>query len=293
MELRHLRYFVALVEERHFGRAAERLHIVQPALSMQIRDLEAEIGTALLTRTSRRVDVTEAGQIFYEEALRVLAQAEHALTVGQRLARGAIGTLRVGYSENAAFAGVVPRALKRFRAEYPEASLQLLEVSPFTQAAALLEDRIDVGFTPPFHESLPEGLHRIALGSWPWLIGLSSEHPLAQEADLGGRQLRDQSFVVCAESRADEGQAGVLRRLIGREPRIGLRTPNWITVLTMAASGYGLALVPSSLANVPMEGLIYKPVRAFAEQSQLNLVIRENERRPIVEAFTELVREMH
>lgn len=292
MELRHLRYFVALAEERHFGRAAERLHIVQPALSMQIRDLETELGTALLIRTSRRVEVTEAGAIFYEEALRVLAQAERAVTVGQRIGRGEIGLIRVGYSENAALAGIVTQALREFRRQYPDAQMELSEVSPFAQAAALLEDQIDVGFTPPFHQNLPEGLTRIPLSDSQWMIGLSSEHPFAAESELGGRDLRNQSFVVCAEPYADEAQAAVLRRLIGQEPKIAIRTPNWITVLTLASAGYGMALVPSSLSSVPIEGVAYRPIRAFKERSHLNLVVRDNEYRPVAIAFISVVRSL-
>src|SRR5947199_1575814 len=151
MELRHLRYFVAVAEELHFGRAAERLHIAQPPLSRQIRDLERELDTLLFARGARGVELTPAGRAFLPEARLTLAQAERAQRTAQRAARGETGRLRGGFVDAATNSGILPDVLGFFRMHLPSIGLSLLEMGPTQQAEGMRDGRIDLGIlqSPP------------------------------------------------------------------------------------------------------------------------------------------------
>ena len=150
MDLRHLRYFLSVAEEGHFGRAAKRLHIVQPALSMQIRALEAELGATLFERTSRRVLLTEAGTLFRIEAERTLQQAARAKEVAQRAGRGEVGSVRIGFVGNAAFAGKLASDVSSFRLAYPQVDLELTELAPLRQVEAIHSGQLDAGYVYEF-----------------------------------------------------------------------------------------------------------------------------------------------
>src|ERR671933_1348872 len=157
MELRHLRYFVAVAEELHFGRAAARLHIAQPPLSRQIRDLERDVGAPLFARVKRRVQLTPAGRAFLPEARLTLSQAERARRTAQRAARGEIGRLRVGFVEAAIYSGVLPDVLSFFRMHLPDIGLSLFEMDPRQQGEAFRDGRIDLGVL----HSAPPGAERL------------------------------------------------------------------------------------------------------------------------------------
>src|SRR6266436_236131 len=146
MELRHLRYFVAVGEEQHYGRAALRLRVVQPALSRQIQDLEEELGFKLFERLPRGVKLSPAGKLFLEDARRILQDVNEAAARAARVARGQSGTLRVGFSENASWRGVVPESLRRFREIQPDAELQLQPLPSLEQLEAIRSGRLDAGF---------------------------------------------------------------------------------------------------------------------------------------------------
>ena len=168
MDLRQLRYFLAVAEEGHFGRAAKRLHIVQPALSMQIRALEASLGTLLFKRTSRRVELTDAGALLRIEAERTIAQAEHARRVVQQAARGEIGSVRIGFAGNAAFAGILSGNIRSFHARHANVAIELREMAPSLQADEIAAGRLDVGYCPAFGGAPDPRLAVIPVGSWPW-----------------------------------------------------------------------------------------------------------------------------
>src|SRR5882724_2262296 len=146
MELRHLRYFLAVGEEEHYGRAARRLRIAQPALSRQIQDLEGEIGFQLFDRLPRGVKISTAGKLFLDDARRILQQVNEATARSQRVARGQSGTLRVGFTENASWHGVVPDSFRRFRERQPDVELQLRPLTSLEQIEAIRDGRLDAGF---------------------------------------------------------------------------------------------------------------------------------------------------
>ena len=156
MELRHLRYFVAVGEEQHYGRAALRLRVVQPALSRQIQDLEKEVGFKLFERLPRGVKLSPAGKLFLEDARRILQDVNEAAARAARVARGQSGTLRVGFSENASWRGVVPESLRRFREIQPDAELQLQPLPSSEQLEAIRSSRLDAGFVLDMPKADPE-----------------------------------------------------------------------------------------------------------------------------------------
>jgi DNA-binding transcriptional LysR family regulator len=193
VELRHLRYFVTVADTLHFGRAAEQLHIAQPPLSQQVRRLEAELGVQLLQRTSRRVDLTDAGRLFLVEARRTLAQADRAARVAVRAQRGELGRLTIGYMASAELT-VFPRVLPAFRKRYPDVDLVLQILAPREQFQRLRAGRLDVGFV-----RLPARDRRLAIVPVfrePLVAVLPEDHTLARQRTVSLRSLRDETFVL-------------------------------------------------------------------------------------------------
>ncbi len=195
MDLRHLRYFLAVAQEGHFARAAERLNIVPPALSMQIRALEEELGGPLFVRTSRKVELTEAGRILQIEAQRTLEQAAFARETVQRSIRGETGCVRVGFAGNAVFSGKLTNDLRAFRKAYPDAELVVREVAPLLQADAILAGQLDVGYTPDNHKAHDHALKAEQIGLWHRLVAMADDHPLTVHASLTVRMLADEPLI--------------------------------------------------------------------------------------------------
>jgi len=290
MELRHLRYFVAVAEELHFARAAERLRIVQPALSMQIKSLEEELGTRLLERTRRHVALTEAGRLFLEEARRTLEQAERAAEVARRAGRGELGRIGIGYSVNAAYSGVLARTLKAFRQRAPDVELHLHELHPFDQLEALLDGRLQVGFLTAPALPIPPELATVRVGAWPLMVALPPEHPLAARDSVPLALLREESFVDYTGARDEQGLPA-LQSIGGTAPRIRYRVTNIPAVLSLVAAGLGVALVPASLASLRIGGEVaYRPLTGVAQRMELSVAYRRDAHAPAVRIFLEVVR---
>src|SRR5580692_10682597 len=194
MELRHLRYFLAVGEEQHYGRAARRLRVAQPALSRQIQNLEQEIGFKLFERLPRGVRLSAAGQLFLEDARRILREVNEAAARAARVARGQSGTLRVGFTESASWRGVVPESFRRFREMQPDAELQLQSLPSLVQLEAIRSGRLDAGFvfnmpkSDPELDGLPVAMQRIELAA-------PTGHPLTKLKELRLRDLTDVPFV--------------------------------------------------------------------------------------------------
>jgi DNA-binding transcriptional LysR family regulator len=290
MDLRHLRYFLAVAEEGHFGRAAERLHIVQPALSMQIRALEAELGVALFERTSRRVLLTEAGTLFRVEAERTLQQATRAKDVAQRAGRGEVGSVRIGFVGNAAFAGKLASDVSSFKLGYPRVEIELSELPPLRQVEAILSGHLDAGYASEFHYSEEGELAVDRVGAWPWMVAMRSNHALMKRSAVFPKELRNEAFVVYAAHAADDGQLKLLRHILGEEPRVLHHVPNTLTVLTLAAAGLGLALVPGSLQGVNIPNIAYRRLSNGSLQCDLVLLSRRSESSPAIRRFIEIAR---
>ena len=194
MELRHLRYFVAVGEEQHYGRASRRLRVAQPALSRQIQDLEEEIGFKLFERLPRGVKLNPAGKLFLDDARRILQEISDAAARAARVARGRSGTLRVGFTENASWRGVVPDSFRRFREQQPDAELQLHPAASLDQIEAIRAGRLDAGFVNFMPDADPE-LDQLAVANPHVELAVPKRHPLAKLKKARLRDLVDAAFV--------------------------------------------------------------------------------------------------
>jgi len=287
MELRHLRYFVAVAEELHFGRAAERLRIAQPPLSRQIRDLERELGTPLFERVPRGVELTAAGRAFLPEARLTLAQAERAQRSAQRAARGETGRLRVGFVEAATHSGILPDVLSFFRAHLPSVGLSLFELYALRQAEAFQDGRIDVGLlhSPPLDAA--RWLRVEPFYREPVILAVSKVHPLAARARLTLGALAEESFVSFPRVVAPEMYDEIIARCraAGFSPRIVQEATGWHTLASLVSAGVGIGFVPRSIAEFEQAGVVYRPVRGLAVEMSLAAVWKRAERSPVRERF--------
>lgn len=288
MDLRQLRYFLAVAEEKHFGRAAQRLNIVQPALSMQIRTLEEELGGALFLRTSRSVELTEAGKLFQTEARRTLEQAEFARHTVARSLRGETGTVRIGFAGNAIFSGKLMRDLRLFRKEYPDVEMILQEVPAQQQVEAILAGRQDIGYTPDHSKTLTAGIKVQRIGDWDILVALSDEHPLAEHSQFTVEMLAGQPLILYDAHDTHENLYLLLSQQLQNRLQIAHRSDSTLSVLAHAAAGLGLALVPAPLQQVNIPGLVYRRLNAPAFTANLLLISRDEETSGAVKAFLSL-----
>jgi len=291
LELRHLRYFVAVAEELHFGRAARRLHVAQPALSQQIKRLEQELGVVLLERTKRRVALSGPGSAFLEEARRTLASAEQAVRAARRASAGEVGRLRVGYVDLAMW-GSLPSILRLYADRYPEVTLSLTELHREPQRDALLRGELDVGFlTLKDGDTALEGELVVAD---PLLVALPDDHPagrrkrvpigdLAEEpwvtfpAELKTLYL-DLTFAACAQA--------------GFAPRVVQETSQLHTLTALVSAGVGVTLVPSVVARAERAGVAFRPLTGKAPRLPLHVVWPAGRLAPTGRSFVDVVRKV-
>jgi len=276
MELRHLTYFVAVAEELHFGRAAQRLNISQPPLSQQIRQLEEEIGVRLLNRTKRRVEITPAGAAFLVEARRMLATAEEAVRRAVRADRGEIGSMAVGFIGSANYS-VLPPVIREFRRRFPEVELSLTEMNTSNQIEALRAGRIQAGFLRPPPGSEAAGLAVAPVFREPLVVAMSRNHHLQGEAELPLRLLAKESFIMIPRQRGP----GYFDHLIalcqqeGFSPYIVLEASQFHTIIGLVAAELGIAVVPASMQRSRFEGVVFRTVAGGAE-TVLNMAWMSN-----------------
>lgn len=287
MELRHLRYFVAVAEELHFGRAAERLHIAQPPLSRQIRDLEREVGTPLFERVARGVELTPAGLAFLPEARLTLAQAERAQRTALRAAQGETGRLRVGFVEAATYAGILPNVLGFFRMHLPNIGLSLLELDSIEQAEWLRDGRIDVGLLHSPPADAERWLHVEPVYADPMVAAVPHVHALADRTRLSLGDLADEPFVLFPRTSAPALFDGIVARCrdAGFSPRVVQEAVGWHTIAGLVAAGMGVSFVPRALARHQRPMVAYRPVRDLGVDVQLYAAWRRGRQSPVRERF--------
>lgn len=278
-----MRYFVAVAEEGHFGRAARRLNIVQPALSMQIKALEDELGGPLFVRSSRRVDLNEAGRLFLAEASRILEQTEQACLGVRRLIRGEIGTVRVGFAANAVFCGRLMDDVRRFQQNYPDAQLFMNEMAPSAQIEALQAGELDVAYAPCDPLALPQELAGEPFGGWPLVLALPADHHAAAAGRVDLKQLGDVPLILPALH--DDRVIEALRARLAPFPSRVCHATSTLGMLAMVASGQGVALVPAPVAQIHIPGLCYQPLPDPAVSVELHRLYRVNESSGAVHAF--------
>jgi DNA-binding transcriptional LysR family regulator len=291
IELRHLRYFIAVAEELHFGRAAEKLHMAQPPLSQQIRQLENELGFQLFYRTKRSVALTEAGQVFLGECQRIFRQLDQSIQTGRQVSRGEVGQLVIGFVSSATY-NVLPEILRSFRLAVPDVRLELHELTTDQQVQWLLEGRMDVGFVrPPVDESRFDVLPVI---EEPLVVALPESHPLANQESVSLSSLLHQPFVLFPRPLAP----GLYDQIIslchqgGFSPNVVQEAIQMQTIVSLVAAEIGIAIVPVSLQNLQRTGVVYKPLQEPTPQAAIALVWRQEETSPTVNRFLAIVREL-
>ena len=287
MELRHLRYFIAVADELHFGRAADRVHVAQPAVSRQIRALEQEIGLSLFERDRRRVVLTAAGAAFQQEARSILGHVERAVVTAHRAARGELGSLRIGYVPAVVHTGL-PEIVRGFRKRFPHVDVRLQEMNPAMQVEALLAVRVDVGFVRgPIGEP---GLSSTTVLKEPLVAVLPSGHRLGSHKRLALAMLAKEPFVFQARSRGPGSHDHILAicRRAGFSPQI-VQQGSFTDLLSLVASGAGVAIVPMSLRAIRRAGLLFRPLRERA-MTQLDMVWRDDAALPVLREFLGQVR---
>lgn len=288
MELRHLRYFVTVAEELHFGRAAARLFIAQPPLSQQIQQLERELGVALFARTSRRVQLTPAGDAFLAEARQILTRVAAAADTAKRAARGETGWLGIGFAASATY-DLLPAVLHDFRASFPEVALSLQELNAVEQAAALREKIIHVGFARPYAAQPDAVVH--ALQREPFLAALPDAHPLTQRDSLPLSALANEPFISFPEL-PKPSYAEVVRSACedaGFTPRVVQEVREMQTALSLVAAGFGVALLPSSVQHLHRDSVTYRPLLEPAPRTELAVVSRRDDPSPVLQKFLAVV----
>lgn len=289
MELRHLRYFVAVAEELHFGRAAARLYIAQPPLSQQIQQLERELEVTLFQRTSRRVQLTPAGEVFLAGARQTLAALDAAVQSAQRASRGETGWLGIGFAASATY-DLLPAVLHDFRAQFPDVQLSLMELNAVEQSAALRDRSIHVGFARP-HTDEAEVVLEAVLRE-PFLVALPAAHPLVGRSELSLALLADEPFVSFPE-RPLPSYAQVVRAVCegaGFAPRVVQEVREMQTAISLVAAGLGIALLPASVQHLRRDGVVYRPLPDDAPRTELAVISRKEDASPVLQNFLVIVR---
>jgi DNA-binding transcriptional LysR family regulator len=285
MELRQLRYFVAIVEEGGFSRAAKRLHISQPPLSTQTRSLEDEIGVRLLERSNRGVSVTPAGSVFYEEVRAVLARLEHARNKTFQVGCGDVGSLAVGFVSIADY-GILPPALKSFRAQFPLVQVHLHELTTDAQIRELRAATLDLGIgLAPVDE--PDLEFKSVLREELVLAAPSGHAVLKGDSAVDMRALSRASFIVPPRDVAPGLYDLTISycRSFGFAPQIGQNARQMQTVIGLVSAGMGVALVPSSVRNLRRVGVQYRRLRGKPPLVELGILRLRDCASPLRENF--------
>ena len=288
MELRHLRCFVAVAEELHFGRAAARLHVAQPALSQHIRHLEQELGVQLFQRTKRRVALTEPGRVFLEKTRLVLTQAHVAVQSVQRANQGEVGELSIGFVGSAA-QGLLPEVLRSFRKRFPEVQLSLQELTTSQQLGCLRNQQIRVGFLrPPIAD--PEVETEIVARE-PWVVAMPHSHALRARSIIALQELANEPFIGTPRTLGPGfyDQASSLCLQAGFSPRVVQEAIQMQTIVSLVNAGLGVALVPQSVEKLSNEGVLYKRIRG-SPMVQMALAWRRGDQSPVLRSFVGVVR---
>lgn len=288
MELRHLRYFVAVAGELHFGRAAAKLHISQPPLSQQIQDLERELGVDLLRRSRHFVELTDAGRSFLEEARHILADSDRAAAEARRVGRGEMEHLSVGFGPLVA-AGILGRIINAFQARRPDSTLDLQALSTAEQVDALVDRRVDVAFPmlPVSHRHVSTQ----AVVVEHLFAALPAHHGKAPAPTISLSDLSSERFVSFSRAAAPTYHDLVVRACgdAGFAPTVEHEANYILTILGLVGTGLGVAIVPAWIANRPFEGVVFRPLSDVAPV-QIGVAHRRDNRSGLVLAFCEAAR---
>lgn len=291
MDLREMRYFLAVAEERNFGRAAERLHIAQPPLSRQIRALEEELGAALFVRTPKGVELTEAGQTLLDEVPNLLALAQRARERTRRAGQGLVGQLDVGLFGSGVL-DVIPRMLARFHAQRPEVKIRLHNLTKAEQLQALHERRLSVGFNRLVPQE--DGLVIEPILREPLVVAMPEGHPLAVRPSIPLAELDGQPMILYPNI----PMRGLAQEIIdafrveGVSLRIEQEVEDVLTAVALVASGFGLAITTQSATSLRLPGVAFRPLSSrHLRDVELSCLFRRGDGSPVLAAFLDVVHE--
>ena len=290
MELRHLRYFVAVADELHFGRAAEKLHISQPPLSHQIQDLERELGVDLFHRTRHFVALTEAGRAFLEEVRHILKDTDHAVATARKAGHGEVGHLSLGFGP-ASEAAVLGKILNAFLSRHANVALDLQTLHSQEQVDALLNRRIDVAFPilPVSHRDIVSE----TIADEPLIAAMPAAHPLARAGRVRLADLRAEAFVRVTPEAGPAFHDLVLRACAeaGFAPSVKREAGHVLTVLGLVGAGLGVAILPGPLGSRPTEGVVFRPL-VHAPRVQIGIAYRRGEVSTLLLSLLRVAREV-
>lgn len=294
MELRHLRYFVAVAEELSFTRAADRLHIGQPPLSQQVQALEEEIGAQLFDRSRRTIRLTEAGRIFLEDAKRVLSLAATAAATARRVEKGEIGQLKIGFIKSTAFTPIFPKIINTYRTRFPQVKLILQEMSTMRQIAALADFSLDLGFIRPPEMDMSSQLVFTPLRAHPLSVVLPEHHHLAKASHISVEDLRDEELIMFPR---DEGttlnpQIYKLCADAGFAPKIAMEAREAATITGLVAAGCGISILPDLFSSMGIKGVVFRSIETPAAVVKLVLARRAQESGTLPKAFFDIATEL-
>ncbi len=288
IEIRHLRYFLAVAETLHFSKAAAQLGMAQPPLSQQIRSLERMLGYPLFERTTRGVRLTKVGQYFRECARTTVTKLQDDVEMARRLGSGQEGVLTVGFSGSVMLT-TLPRAIERYRRLYPRVELRLRELYTAEQMPSLLNGTLDLGF---LRDGEPrDGLLMESILRERFIVVLPARHRLAGRVTIHPRDLRNEPFVLFARRM---GPLAFDRTLAcceaeGFRPNVVQEAPQWPTLVRLVAAGSGISLAPACVAGFAMPGVVYRTLRSRL-WSSVDIGLKPNLDNPAVEAFLSIVR---
>jgi DNA-binding transcriptional LysR family regulator len=293
MEIRRLRYFVAVAEELSFTRAAERLHIAQPPLSIQIRALEQEVGARLFDRDQRHVFLTQAGKHLLDRARDILGSVEAAKAEVRCAALGEVGSLHLGYASSAMFTSSLTWAIKRFQSGFPHVLLTLHEMTSLDQLNGLHYRTLDAGILRKSDLPAPSG---IVIEEWyraPLVAAMANDHPLAKRRAIRISDLRDQPLIMYPRESGIGLYWQVLRLCAnaGFRPQIAREVQELTTIVGLVDAGEGIAIVPADTRSIHLDGVAYVPLRDKEAFSTLYLAYRERDRNAHLRGLLSKLRE--
>jgi len=291
VDVRRLRYFLAVAEELHFGRAAERLHIAQPALSRQIASLESAIGALLFDRTRSHIHLTAAGEALLPRARDILARVADAARVARRAAEGKVGVIQIGFVGSATFS-ILPGILNAFRTSHPEVELVLHAMNTAELKVALIARSIDVAFARPGILD-PEIVNEVVFRE-PLVVALPENDPIAAQSYIALADLATRPFVLYPRHPRPSFADTILQlcRNEGFAPDIAQETMEIQTALSLVSVGAGVSLVPEATSGAQLQGVAYRPIVGEAPQTELSLDYRRDNRSAVLATFCALVRSM-
>lgn len=291
MDLRHLKYFIAVAEEQNIGRAAVRLHMSQPPLTRQIQQLEDELGVQLFIRTPRGMELTSTGKLFLEEARNIYSIIEQAMERTQLAGQGKLGRLDIA-TFGSGILDTIPKLLLAFRKNYPDVKIVLHTMNKNEQIEALLQRRISLGFNRMLTPT--PGISAELISNEPLLLAINEDNPLSKEAEITLHSLIDQPFILFPTS----GRPSFADKVVGLcqqagfTPQISQEVEDVVTAISLVASGFGVCIVSETTSILALTGVIYRPLRHLPENARIDLscIFRSDDKSPLVAAFLSEIR---